>query len=107
MDRYDKEGREGGKEWKGVYQHCLRCKFVPVVCRRLRRGSPLIISVHGIAMETLLRAIEMSDSSTLRINPSLVAQDCASVYFCVYMGVCVRFLFVFVNICMHLGKKFL
>lgn len=32
--------------------------------RRLRRGSPLIISVHGIAMETLLRAIEIADSST-------------------------------------------
>lgn len=49
---------------------------------RLRRGSPLIISVHGIAMETLLRAIEMSDSSTLRINPSLAAQNR------VYVGVC-------------------
>lgn len=33
MDRYDKEGREGGKEGEGVYQPCLRCKFVPVVCR--------------------------------------------------------------------------
>lgn len=68
----------------------------------LRRGSPLIISVHGIAMETLLRAIEMSDSSTLRINPSLAAQDARA-----RVCKCVGFRFVFVLVCMHLGTKFL
>lgn len=59
---------------------------------RLRRWSPLIISVHGIAMETPLRAIEMPDSITLRISPTLAAQDCVRVCMC---G-CVGFLFVFV-----------
>lgn len=36
-------------------------------------------------METLLRAIEISDSSTQRINPSLAAQ--VRVCVCVCMGV--------------------
>lgn len=60
-------------------------------------------------METPLRAIEMSDSSTLGINPSLAAgvhDVCMSV--CVLVHTCISASpFVCVCICVHLGKKFL
>lgn len=64
--------------------------------------SPLFISVHRIAMETPLRAIEMSDSSSLGINPSLAAEFH---HVCVFVcfGTCLHFCFTFcVCVCMHM-----
>lgn len=75
--------------------------------RRLRRGSPLIISVHGIAMETLLRAIEISDSSTQDKSLFGCSRPCVRVCVSARERTSVLDFFLFVIICMHLGKKVL